>query len=91
MGVKTNKAEYFEKLKGLLETYKSIFIVAVDNVCFSSLPSRFVVSFRILTNYGYFLKPRSLPNRCMRFVSLSEARVLCLWARTPWSAVPSVS
>ncbi|KAL0638044.1 ribosomal protein P0 (A0) (L10E) [Maublancomyces gigas] len=32
MGVKTNKAEYFEKLKGLLETYKSIFIVAVDNV-----------------------------------------------------------
>jgi len=32
MGVKTNKAEYFEKLKGLLEDYKSIFIVSVDNV-----------------------------------------------------------
>lgn len=45
MGVKTNKAEYFEKLKGLLETYKSIFIVAVDNVSPFSLPSRFVVSF----------------------------------------------
>jgi len=32
MGVKTNKAEYFDKLKGLLEEYKSIFIVSVDNV-----------------------------------------------------------
>jgi large subunit ribosomal protein LP0 len=32
MGAKTNKAEYFEKLKGLLETYTSIFIVTVDNV-----------------------------------------------------------
>ncbi|PWW78777.1 hypothetical protein C7212DRAFT_273099 [Tuber magnatum] len=32
MGAKTNKAEYFEKLKGLLEAYKSIFIVTVDNV-----------------------------------------------------------
>ncbi|PUU81197.1 60S acidic ribosomal protein P0 [Tuber borchii] len=32
MGAKTNKVEYFEKLKGLLETYKSIFIVTVDNV-----------------------------------------------------------
>lgn len=32
MGVKTNKQEYFEKLKGLLEDYKSIFIVSVDNV-----------------------------------------------------------
>jgi len=32
MGAKTNKAEYFEKLKGLLEEYKSIFIVTVDNV-----------------------------------------------------------
>ncbi|TQS39243.1 hypothetical protein Golomagni_00235 [Golovinomyces magnicellulatus] len=27
-----NKASYFEKLKGLLEEYKSIFIVGVDNV-----------------------------------------------------------
>lgn len=35
MGVKTNKAEYFEKLKGLLEDYKSIFIVGVDNVSFT--------------------------------------------------------
>ncbi|KAK6338439.1 ribosomal protein P0 (A0) (L10E) [Orbilia blumenaviensis] len=33
MGVsKANKAIYFEKLKGLLEKYKSIFIVTVDNV-----------------------------------------------------------
>jgi len=32
MGVKTNKQEYFNKLKGLLEDYKSIFIVSVDNV-----------------------------------------------------------
>ncbi|KAL9129402.1 MAG: hypothetical protein Q9217_002133 [Psora testacea] len=33
MGGKTaNKAAYFEKLKGLLEEYKSIFIVTVDNV-----------------------------------------------------------
>lgn len=33
MGVsKANKAIYFEKLKGLLENYKSIFIVTVDNV-----------------------------------------------------------
>jgi len=32
MGAKTNKAQYFEKLKGLLEQYKSIFIVTVDNV-----------------------------------------------------------
>ncbi|KAF3184803.1 ribosomal protein P0 (A0) (L10E) [Orbilia oligospora] len=33
MGVsKANKAIYFEKLKGLLEDYKSIFIVTVDNV-----------------------------------------------------------
>lgn len=35
MGAKTNKAQYFEKLKGLLEQYKSIFIVTVDNVSFS--------------------------------------------------------
>lgn len=81
MGVKTNKAEYFEKLKGLLEKYKSIFIVAVDNVSFfffplSSVKIGFVVSFRIITNYGYFLESRSLPSRCMRFVSPSEARVL---------------
>ncbi|KAK6359980.1 ribosomal protein P0 (A0) (L10E) [Orbilia brochopaga] len=33
MGVsKANKAAYFEKLKHLLETYKSIFVVTVDNV-----------------------------------------------------------
>jgi len=32
MGVKANKQAYFEKLKGLLEEYKSIFIVSVDNV-----------------------------------------------------------
>ncbi|MCJ1451831.1 ribosomal protein P0 (A0) (L10E) [Mycoblastus sanguinarius] len=33
MGGKTsNKAAYFDKLKGLLEKYKSIFIVTVDNV-----------------------------------------------------------
>ncbi|KAF3934603.1 hypothetical protein ABW20_dc0101444 [Dactylellina cionopaga] len=33
MGVsKASKAIYFEKLKGLLENYKSIFIVTVDNV-----------------------------------------------------------
>jgi len=33
MGGKTNsKAAYFDKLKGLLEDYKSIFIVTVDNV-----------------------------------------------------------
>ena len=27
-----NKAGYFDKLKGLLEEYKSIFIVEIDNV-----------------------------------------------------------
>ena len=33
MGGKTNtKAAYFDKLKTLLEEYKSIFIVTVDNV-----------------------------------------------------------
>lgn len=32
MGVKTNKAQYFDKLKVLLEEYRSIFIVTVDNV-----------------------------------------------------------
>jgi hypothetical protein len=33
MGGKTaNKAGYFDKLKGLLEEYNSIFIVTVDNV-----------------------------------------------------------
>jgi large subunit ribosomal protein LP0 len=33
MGGKTeNKANYFDKLKGLLDQYKSIFIVHVDNV-----------------------------------------------------------
>jgi large subunit ribosomal protein LP0 len=33
MGGKSgNKAVYFEKLKGLLDEYKSIFIVQVDNV-----------------------------------------------------------
>lgn len=33
MGGKTaNKAGYFDKLKGLLEEYRSIFIVSVDNV-----------------------------------------------------------
>lgn len=33
MGGKTaNKAGYFDKLKSLLEEYKSIFIVTVDNV-----------------------------------------------------------
>lgn len=33
MGGKSNtKAAYFDKLKGLLEEYKSIFIVTVDNV-----------------------------------------------------------
>lgn len=33
MGGKTaNKAGYFDKLKGLLEAYKSIFIVEIDNV-----------------------------------------------------------
>src|SRR4051812_5870933 len=31
-GRSTNKAAYFDKLKGLLEEYKSIFIVTVDNV-----------------------------------------------------------
>lgn len=32
MGVKTDKQEYFNKLKGLLEDHKSIFVVSVDNV-----------------------------------------------------------
>lgn len=32
MGVKTNKQQYFDKLKGLLEDHKSIFVVSVDNV-----------------------------------------------------------
>ncbi len=33
MGGKTaNKAGYFDKLKSLLEAYKSIFIVEIDNV-----------------------------------------------------------
>lgn len=33
MGGKTaNKAAYFDKLKGLLDDYRSIFIVTVDNV-----------------------------------------------------------
>jgi large subunit ribosomal protein LP0 len=32
MGGSKNKAGYFDKLKGLLEGYKSIFIVSVDNV-----------------------------------------------------------
>lgn len=33
MGGKTaNKAGYFDKLKGLLQDYKSIFIVEIDNV-----------------------------------------------------------
>lgn len=32
MGVKTDKTAYFERLKGLLEEYKSVFIVNVDNV-----------------------------------------------------------
>lgn len=31
-GKSANKAGYFEKLKGLLEEYKSAFIVGVDNV-----------------------------------------------------------
>ena len=31
-GKTTGKAAYFEKLKGLLEDFKSIFIVTVDNV-----------------------------------------------------------
>lgn len=31
-GTKANKALYFDKLKNLLEEYKSIFIVTVDNV-----------------------------------------------------------
>ena len=32
MGAKTDKTAYFERLKALLEEYKSIFIVNVDNV-----------------------------------------------------------
>jgi large subunit ribosomal protein LP0 len=32
MGGKSNKAGYFDKLKGLLEEHKSIFIVEIDNV-----------------------------------------------------------
>lgn len=33
MGGKTaNKAGYFDKLKGLLEEYRSVFIVSIDNV-----------------------------------------------------------
>lgn len=69
MGVKTNKAEYFEKLKGLLENYRSIFIVAVDNVSLFFPPSGGFLAFRIPTDYGYFLKFRSRPSKCMRSVS----------------------
>jgi large subunit ribosomal protein LP0 len=32
MGGSKNKAGYFDKLKSLLEEYKSVFIVTVDNV-----------------------------------------------------------
>lgn len=32
-GKNENKAAYFDKLKGLLEEFSSIFIVSVDNVC----------------------------------------------------------
>ena len=33
-----NKAGYFDKLKGLLEDYKSIFVVLVDNVSSQQMP-----------------------------------------------------
>lgn len=45
MGVKTNKQEYFEKLKGLLEDNKSIFIVTVDNVSISQSIQKFTCLF----------------------------------------------
>ncbi|KFA61469.1 hypothetical protein S40285_03436 [Stachybotrys chlorohalonatus IBT 40285] len=32
MGGNKNKSDYFDKLKGLLESYKSVFVVTVDNV-----------------------------------------------------------
>ena len=32
MGGSKNKAGYFDKLKGLLEQYKSVFVVEIDNV-----------------------------------------------------------
>jgi large subunit ribosomal protein LP0 len=32
MGGSKNKAGYFDKLKGLLEEYNSVFIVTIDNV-----------------------------------------------------------
>lgn len=53
MGAKTNKVEYFEKLKGLLETYKSIFIVTVDNVSFRQTCRRWVcLSWMRSANYS---------------------------------------
>ena len=60
-GKSANKAGYFDKLKGLLEEYKSIFIVTVDNV-----GKTYMARFCLVANLVIY---RSLPNRCTRFVS----------------------
>ena len=36
-GKSASKAAYFDKLKGLLDEYKTIFIVSVDNVSYQQM------------------------------------------------------
>ena len=61
-GKNDNKAAYFDKLKGLLEEYRSIFIVTVDNVCEPPI-SRVIIVLMGLPGY------RSPLSRCTKFVS----------------------
>jgi len=61
-GKNDNKASYFDKLKGLLEEYRSIFIVSVDNVCEPPI-------YRVALMLMGLSENRSLLSRCMRSVS----------------------
>ena len=60
-GKNDNKAAYFDKLKSLLEEFKSIFIVSVDNVCLD------INTFKIDSiTYSVY---RFLLSRCMKSVN----------------------
>ena len=61
MVAKATKAAYFDKLKTLLETYKSIFVVTVDNVS-----SQQMHEIRIsLRGEGYVLQAINAQDNCV--------------------------
>lgn len=75
MGGSKNKSGYFDKLKGLLEEYNSVFIVEIDNVSSQQMHEiRHALRGDGVVLMGKNTMVRLDPGNCARAVSKNEIR-----------------